>query len=308
MRAASILSTRQPPKSHSPNLMQITGRLYAMRWNCRAVRGSLSPINRRLRTYRILINRYVLASDRRVENWFWDARMLSSLTTLMSLEVENACFHLIPIQCPHRQKYKIYFSIMLNQREPMQKQKTKSLSFRRTNKKKMFFFCLKFLQCLLFTIRFGRSSSHLASLNSSNVLMYVFVYLNWRATMFRCHFIGFQRKQQHAHQTINHHSERYYDSCNLFDWKPFLFFGFRWIKSIASISISIETTQPYVLHSHMRLRIIHPNAFHSHLVDVLERADIFLWKWLTKQIRKIGKVVGRCLSETYPKRTENRSN
>lgn len=45
----------------------------------------------------------------------------------------------------------------------------------------------------------------------------------------------FLRKLQHVHQSINHHNERYNDSCNFFDWIFSFFVVVRWIKSISFI-------------------------------------------------------------------------
>lgn len=71
---------------------------------------------------------------------------------------------------------------------------------------------------------FGSIWAFNASLNSSNVLMYVLcVSVRTRGRPFS--FV-MSKGEQHAHQSINHPSERYYDSCNLFDWINISFFSF----------------------------------------------------------------------------------
>lgn len=172
------------------------------------------------------------------------------MTTLISLEVGFACSHLIlsipSIWRQHQPKNKIYFTIMQNHRNRCD-QTANAQKSRNPFRFASHFFIYFLKNSAMFAI-FGSIWAFNASLNSSNVLMYVLcVSIRTRGRPFS--FV-MSKEEQHAHQSINHPSERYYDSCNLFDWiyQFFLLFRLvRWIKSNAFISI--EARIPYVLHS-----------------------------------------------------------
>lgn len=155
-----------------------------------------------------------------------------------------------PIHCPFQ---KIEIQIFLNNadspkptiEQPLQQKTRKSLSFRRKN----IYLFLKILQCLLFAVRIDWIWAYIASLDSSNVLMCVAcvsIRTGGRPFSFAMSMVAL-RTQQHAHQSINHRSERYYDwRLVQFIWLKSIFrsFSVRWIKSIASVSIESNREKP----------------------------------------------------------------